>query len=244
MHVWQGDEYWALEGVRAFLRGDGFGARALDDMEPHIREWDSWMRAVGEFYDYRDTDGFGRLYQVHRRSIMPAMRVCREWGSLLLDEKTTVTCDSQACSDWLGSFFSSMNFWGRAQETVVRAFGLGTGAFALWLDTGRKAVKIRHYDARMVVPLSWDTEGIRECAFVTRAFSNGKSVDQLQMHVMGEDGSFTIRTVCFGRDGRLHGLLRLPPARGRGPGGLVGLLRHRGRRVHRRGLQGAVDGPL
>lgn len=113
-----------------------------------------------------------------------------------------MTCDSQACSDWLGSFFSSMNFWGRAQETVVRAFGLGTGAFALWLDTGRKAVKIRHYDARMVVPLSWDTEGIRECAFVTRAFSNGKSVDQLQMHVMGEDGSFTIRTVCFGRDGR------------------------------------------
>lgn len=30
----------------------------------HIRRRDSWMRAEGEFYDYRDTDGFGRLYQV------------------------------------------------------------------------------------------------------------------------------------------------------------------------------------
>ena len=36
------------------------------------------MRAVGGFYDYRDTDGFGRVYEVHRRSIMPAIRVCRE----------------------------------------------------------------------------------------------------------------------------------------------------------------------
>ena len=48
------------------------------------------MRAVGDFCDYRDTDGFGRVCEVHHRSIMPAMRVCREWGSLLLDEKTQV----------------------------------------------------------------------------------------------------------------------------------------------------------
>ena len=126
----QDNEYWVPESVRGYLRAAGFSTRALEDMEPHIREWDSWMRAVGEFYDYRDTDGFGRVYQVHRRSIMPAMRVCREWGSLLLDEKTTIACDSQECTDWLGSFFSTCNFWGRAQETVVRAFGLGTGAFA------------------------------------------------------------------------------------------------------------------
>lgn len=198
-----GDEYWVPECVRAYLRAVGYSTRALEDMEPHVREWDSWMRAVGEFYDYRDTDGFGRVYQVHRRSLMPAMRVCREWGSLLLDEKTVVACESRECTDWLASFFSSTNFWGRAQETVVRAFGLGTGAFAVWLDVGRRLVKVRHYDARMVVPLSWDSEGIRECAFVTRAYRNGESVDQLQMHLLGDDGAYRIRTVCFDKDGRV-----------------------------------------
>lgn len=197
------DAYWVPEHVREYLRGVGYSTRALEDMEPYVREWDSWMRAVGEFYDYRDTDGFGRVYQVHRRSIMPAMRVCREWGSLLLDEKTVVACESQECTDWLGSFFSASNFWGRAQETVVRAFGLGTGAFAVWMDVGRRLVKVRHYDARMVVPLSWDSEGIRECAFVTRAFLNGEAIDQLQMHVVGEDGFYRIRTVCFDKDGRV-----------------------------------------
>lgn len=168
-----GDTYWIPECMREWLRRRGYSTRALEDMEPHVREWDSWMRAEGGFYDYRDTDGFGRVYQVHRRSIMPAMRVCREWGSLLLDEKTVVACESQECSDWLASLLSATGFWGRAQETVVRAFGLGTGAFAVWMDVGRRLVRVRHYDARMVVPLSWDAEGVRECAFVTRCFSRG-----------------------------------------------------------------------
>lgn len=194
--------YWVPECVRAYLRGAGYSTRALEDMEPHVREWDRWMRAVGEFYDYRDTDGFGRVYQVHRRTIMPAMRVCREWGSLLLDERTVVACESQACTDWLASLLSTTGFWGRAQETVVRAFGLGTGAFAVWMDVGRRLVRVRHYDARMVVPLSWDAEGVRECAFVTRCFSRGALLDQLQMHVVGDDGAYRIRTVCFDGDGR------------------------------------------
>ena len=197
-----GDTYWIPECVREWLRRQGYSTRALEDMEPHVREWDSWMRAEGEFYDYRDTDGFGRVYEVHRRSIMPAMRVCREWGSLLLDEKTTIACGEQACTDWLGSFLSSTNFWGRAQDTVVRAFGLGTGAFALWLDAGRREVRVRHYDARMVVPLAWDAEGVRECAFVTRAFSPKGPVDQVQCHVVGDGGEYEIRTACFDAEGR------------------------------------------
>lgn len=123
-------------------------------------------------------------------------------GSLLLDKKTVVACESQACTDWLGSLLSTTNFWGRAQETVVRACGLGTGAFAVLMDVGRRLVRVRHYDVRMVVPLSWDAEGVRECAFVTRCFSRGALLDQLQMHVVGDDGTCRIRTACFDREGR------------------------------------------
>lgn len=43
------------------------------------------MRAVGEFYDHRDIDGFVRVYQVHRRMIIPAVRVYWECKPLLLD---------------------------------------------------------------------------------------------------------------------------------------------------------------
>lgn len=161
----------------------------LEDMEPHIRAWDRWMRALGDFYDYRDTDGVGRVYEVHRRSIHPAMRVCREWGSLLLNDKTTVACGDQACTDWLSAWMARTGFLASAQECVVRAFGLGTGAWALWVDAGASEVRVRRYDARMVVPLTWDEEGVIECAFVTRAFWRGKAIDQVQLHLRGGAGA-------------------------------------------------------
>ena len=181
------DEYWVPEHVKDYLRKLGF-VLLLDDMEPWIRSWDDWMSARGEFYDYRDKDGMGRVYAVHRRSIHPAMRVCKEWGSLLLNEEVKIVCDNQKATDWINAFFSSTNFMNAAQATVVRAFGLGTGAWALWLDLDKRKVRIRHYDARMVIPLSWDEDGISECAFVTRAFYRGKAVDQLQMHLRGGMG--------------------------------------------------------
>ena len=177
-------DYWVPEHVREHLRGMGFQL-PLEPMEGHIRAWHEWMQAGGSFYDYRDSDGFGRVYEVHRRSIHPAMRVCREWGSLLLNDKTQVVCESQECTDWLQSYFEQTGFFPSAQATVVRAFGMGTGAWALWIDAGRKDVRIRRYDARMVIPLSWDEERVTECAFVTRAYYRGRAVDQLQMHLLG-----------------------------------------------------------
>lgn len=66
---------------------------------------------------------------------------------------------------------------------MIRAFGLGTEAFAVWLDVGRLLVRVHHYDVRVVVPLSWGAGGVRECVFVTRRFSRGAPLDQLHMHV-------------------------------------------------------------
>lgn len=221
------DEYWVPEHVREWLRSLGFSL-PLEDMEPHIRAWDRWMRALGDFYDYRDTDGVGRVYEVHRRSIHPAMRVCREWGSLLLNDRTQVACEEQACTDWLAAWMARTGFLASAQECVVRAFGLGTGAWALWVDAGAGEVRVRRYDARMVVPLTWDEEGVTECAFVTRAFWRGRAIDQVQLHLKGaadaffspsessegaaaagpsrltddeSEGTYRIVTACFDRDG-------------------------------------------
>lgn len=137
------------------------------------------------------------------------MRVCKEWGSLLLNEDVKVVCEDQRATGWIGSFFSSTNFMVQAQATVVRVFWLGTGAWALWADLDRKKVRVRHYDARMVIPLTWDEDGVSECAFVTRAFYRGKAVDQPRMHLRGDMGfsvgSSSPSTSSLGRsDGLLN----------------------------------------
>ena len=193
------DEYWVPEHVREYLQSLGF-VLPLEAMEPYIRSWHEWMQASGSFYDYKDTDDVGRLYEVHRRSIHLAMRVCREWDSLLLNDKTQVVCGTQECTDWLASYLADTGFMPAAQATVVRAFGKGTGAWALWVDADSGKVRIRHYDARMVVPLTWNEEGATERAFATRAFYRGRAIDQLQLHLRGANG-FRIETVCFGEQG-------------------------------------------
>ena len=156
-------EYWVPEHVREYLRGLGFHL-PLEAMEGHIRTWHEWMSATGDFYDYKDTDGFGRVYEVRRRSIHPAMWVCQEWGSLLLNDRTQVVCDDQACTDWLAEFLHRAGFMPQAQNTIVRAFGMGTGAWALWVDADARKVRIRHYDSRMVTPFR------NICAYSERVF--------------------------------------------------------------------------
>ena len=134
------DEYWVPEHVKDYLRKLGF-VLPLDDMEPWIRSWDDWMSARGEFYDYRDKDGMGRVYAVHRRSIHPAMRVCKEWGSLLLNEEVKVVCEDQKATDWINAFFSSTNSMNAPQATGDRPCGQGTRASALWIALCNKKKK-------------------------------------------------------------------------------------------------------
>lgn len=155
------DEYWVSKHVRAYLRGLGF-VLPLEPMEEHIREWNEWMRSEGSFYDYYDTDAFGRSYEVHRRSVKPAMRVCTEWGSLLLNDKTICACDNAMVTEWMAAWIEDSGFLQAAQACLVRAFGLGTGAWALWVDGDAGKVRVRHYDARMIVPLTWDEDGCTE----------------------------------------------------------------------------------
>ena len=98
-------QYWVPEHVREYLRSLGF-MLPLEAMEAYIRDWHDWLSVVGEFFNYHDTDGFGRIYEVHRRSIHPAMRVCQEWGPLLLNDKTQVVCENQGATDWLSDFLA------------------------------------------------------------------------------------------------------------------------------------------
>ena len=167
------------------LRALGF-ALPLEALEPCIRSWHEWIQTTD-----KDTDGVCRLYEVHRRSTHTAMRVCRDWGPPLLNDKTQAVCDCQECTDWPATYLAETGSMPAEQATVVRAFGMGTGA-------GK--VRIRHYDSRMVVPLTWDEEEVTGCAFVTQAFYRGRTVDQLQMHLRGHEG-YRIETVCFDEQG-------------------------------------------
>lgn len=73
---------------------------------------------------------------------------------------------------------------------------MGTGAYVLWYNDETKEKLVRRYDARMIIPLSWDEDRVTECAFASVVIVGGKKYDQLQMHVKDGD-NYVIRTVLF-----------------------------------------------
>ncbi len=172
----------------------------MDGMAEAIERWDGLFRASGSFWDYEDRSG-GAVRKMHRRSVRPAARVCDEWASLLMDESTTVCCEDAACNEWLQSYLRRIGFFLNAQELVSRAFALGTGAWHLWFDTAAAKMQVRRSYARCILPLSWDDDGVAECAFASRATLRGRRYDQLQMHLL-RDGTYRIVTLMWDDRGR------------------------------------------
>jgi len=195
------DQFSIPECVRRELKQDGYVPDS--SMSGLIEEWWEWYTcARDDFYKVPYTTTGGRKRKRPRWTLHPARRVCREWASLLLNEDTGISVEAPKANEWLQSWLDSSEFWLSGQGLVERAFALGTGAWALWFDVGEDgaAVKARAYDARMTVPLSWDVDGVTECAFVTRATVGGKRVHQLQEHVL-DAGRYVIRTKVFDNEG-------------------------------------------
>lgn len=169
-------------------------------MDSHIQAWYDWYSGKADWYKDGYTDMQGRRRQRERLTIRPAKRAAAEWASLLVTDDTQVSVEGAAANEWLQGWLERANFWPTGQMVVEKAFALGTAAWALWFDVKDEGaeVKVRRYDARMVRPLSWDEEGITECAFVTRATVRGKRADQLQVHAWdAETESYHIRTYLF-----------------------------------------------
>lgn len=183
--------------VTGYLKGNGWDVPS-SPMMPHIQDWANWYRCSNSFYDFDDRSG-GVTYKVHRLSTRPAVKVCEEWASLLMGEGANVMTDDDASSEWMRSKLASCSFQSLGQRLVQKAFALGTAAWALWFDLDAGRMIPRRYDANQIIPLSWDDDGITECAFCTSCRIGGAAYDQLQVHAIG-DGGYSIRTVLF-KDG-------------------------------------------
>ncbi len=178
-----------------------------DSMASHIQQWYSWYTGSNSFYQvsYISTDRSKKTRS--RYSLRPARKVCKEWASLILNEDTQISVKDEQANKWLSEFLEKTGFWFLGQMTIEKAFAMGTAAWALWFNIYESAVvdiKIRRYDARMIIPLSWDEDGVTECAFVTRVTIKGKQYNQLQIHASDEEdgGNYHIKTYLFDKNGK------------------------------------------
>lgn len=184
--------------VRDYIKSEGY-ACPYDEMSGAIDLWHRFLMAEGDFWDWSEVVNGAALKQ-HRMSIHPAERVSNEWASLLLNEETTIGTEDEGCNEWLQEFLDSIDFEMHGQESVMRAFALGTGAWDLSIDTDDGTLRMDTYDARGIIPLSWNNAGVAEVALCTKINWRGEMYDQLKMHVL-DGGTYHIRSVFWDKDG-------------------------------------------
>ena len=191
--------------MRSEIRAAGYEPPA--SMAAHIEEWAAWYDGTAEWYEDRYVTADNRSRKRRHLSVRPARRVCRELSNLIVSDEVEIGApETEAGDAWVRAFAEETGFLATAGETVEDMAALGTAAWALWFDSrpGRARIVPRSYDARMIVPLTWDVDGVGECAFATRAFFRGRPLDQLQMHVLDPGtGTYHVRTSLFSEGERI-----------------------------------------
>ena len=187
-----------------------FGANICADYYSRIDEWRQWWAGyVKAFHLYKEVleDGTQKTRELF--SLRMAKKICEDWASVLLNEKTEIVIDDKATSTFLqgddgyGGVFGNISFWEEANALVEKAFYSGTGAFVLKLDGLRTslegevedspeaAIRMEYLPAFCIIPLSERYGRITEAAFISESTVRGKPHIYLEIHTL-EDGGYVI----------------------------------------------------
>lgn len=202
------DEFEMSAEAKQAIADAGYGI--YGGMDALIKTWNAWYEASDDFYtDHyyaRNNDGESIKKPRPRYTLHPAKRVCREYASLMLTEDTKVSVEGKEANAWLQAYLAENNFWPNGQNLVERAFSVGTGSWVLDFDIKDadedSRIRMQRYDARGFKPLSYDAEGITECAVATRMSCKGKQVERLTLYVI-EGGTYHVKTMLFSKGERL-----------------------------------------
>ena len=197
------NEFTISSDAVRLIREQGYEPRRT--MDAKIAEWRALYTGTDPFFDVPYVNAKGRKRKRRRNSLKPARRVCRELASLILTDDTKVSVAAPDANEWLQGYLARSNFWPTGQRVVEGCAALGTAAWALSFDVrdGQVArITLPRYDARMVLPLTFDSQGVYECAFVTRVADAGRDAEQVQLMTLDEaTGTYHVRTWLL-RDGR------------------------------------------
>lgn len=121
-------------------------AGTIYDMQAN---WKSWYRSdVNAFHNYNLIIN-GNTKQFQRLSLNMAKKLCEDWGSLLFNEKVTITVDNEEANEVLHDVLKKNNFVESESNFIEKVFALGTGATIEYLS--KRETKISFVDGDLIV---------------------------------------------------------------------------------------------
>ena len=182
-----------------------------------IWEWRQWWAGyVKSFHAYQERMGDGSSRKRTLYSLKMPKKVCEDWASMLLNEKTRLTIGDKTSSEFIqgddenkeGGVFGDIGFWSAANQLVEMAFFSGTGAFLCKVDgivarddgavtpSPRAKIRIEYIPADHIIPLTRSGGKVTEAAFVSEKTVRGKMRVYLEVHLL-EEGGYVIHNHMF-----------------------------------------------
>ena len=197
------------------------GVRAPREYYGRIDEWRAWWQGYYRpFHEFSECGAGGYPIKRELFRLNMAKKVCEDWASLLLTEKTSIYAADTETSRFLSGddgahgFLESSSFMREAVRLTERAFALGTGAAIVRLsgvnhDRGRliptpsAKITFDFVDASHIVPITVRRGRITEAAFVSEIRRGGEDLIYIELHRMGEDGYVIENELCTLENGEL-----------------------------------------
>lgn len=184
-------------------------------MDSYIDTWWSYIRQEGNpFYwlEEPDTQNPAKKNKIKVHSCTPASMICDDMAGLIYNETASISLDEVedgTTVDWLEQWLDVTMWHDRAPLAIGRMCSTGTAAWALhvsgFTETGKSPVlKVRpmRYDARSIIPLSWEADDCIDCAFLADVYIRGNKCTQIEVHKRGDDGNYEIYCAFFDKDGK------------------------------------------
>ena len=184
----------------------------------HIAEWVAWWKGYHKpFHHFVERGSDNRLIDRELYSLKMAKKVCEDWASILLNEKTEIVIEDKKSNvfvqgeDGLGGVLGANDFWEQGNALIEKTFATGTGAFVLRIDgmrvSGERIIKdkdasirIEYLTANHIIPLSVQQGKIVDVAFVSEVLRRGKNYIYIETHILNDKNEYEITNRYFRED--------------------------------------------
>lgn len=196
--------------ITKWLVNLGYPAASLTTpMEAHIKRWGQYLTHEAKYFSREIFRHDGTRTTVRVRTCSPADMVDEDMASLIYNERAEISVpDDETANEWLQEWLRSVSWANRAPLAIKRMCDYGTAGWALHVSGvqtfGKSDVLTttpQRYDARFILPLSWDADNCTDCAFLAQVWVKGEKLTQVEVHRPQYNGDYEIMCAFFDSSG-------------------------------------------
>lgn len=193
--------------LQQFFSKQGYDISEKSNWEKYITLWESWYKGkVRKFHTYYIYNG-QRKVKMEKKTLQGAKKVAEDWADLLYNERVKINLKKKKDTEALKEILKQNNATVVINQGIEKSFAIGTGALVVSvqnieqteniLDVTNSRVKLEFVECKKIIPLTWENQQIKECAFVTTKHKKGQTYIYMAMHVLNENNNYVIKNYMF-----------------------------------------------